>query len=163
MDEIININTIVEDDIFKIFKNSVICPICKSILVEPQLCLKCQNNFCKKCIDKWSENNNECPNKCSEPEYKGSMGKKDILSKLKFKCQKCEETYFYNEIKNHYENCTQKNFSRYMSKDDTSFYSEINEDNKKKLEHISNEELSKLEKDGVEVTNIKGKKFFILF
>ena len=141
MDEVINTNTIIEDEIYTAFKDSVICPICKSILVEPQLCLKCQNNFCKKCIDKWSENNNECPNKC----------------------QKCEETYFYNEIKNHYENCTQKNFSRYMSKDDTSFYSEINEDNKKKLEHISNEELSKLEKDGVEVTNIKGKKFFILF
>ena len=57
MDEVINTNTIIEDEIYTTFKDSVICPICKSILVEPQLCLKCQNNFCKKCIDKWSENN----------------------------------------------------------------------------------------------------------
>ena len=105
MDEIINTNTIVEDEIYNIFKYSALSPLCKSIFINPVLCLKCQNYFCQKCIDDKYKNNEECPNKFSEPSFQKSMGKNDILSKLKFNCQKCGGEYYYHEITKHNETC----------------------------------------------------------
>ena len=150
MDEVINTNTIVEDEIYTTFKDSVICPICKSILVEPQLCLKCQSTFCKKCIDEWSKNNEECPNKCSEPNYQNSVGRNEILSKLKFKCKKCGDEYYYHEIQKHYEKCDSTN----------SFKNEIEG---KRMRRITVEEVNKSKKRGESVTYISGKKFFFIF
>ena len=150
MDELINTNTIVEDEIYKLFKDSVICPICKSILINPVLCLKCQDSFCQKCIDDFSENENKekCPNKCSDPNYQKSIGKNDILSKLKFKCKKCGGEYYYHEIKKHNEICN-------------SSINSLNDANKRnKIKRITSEEVSQIKKSGQEVAYISGKKYF---
>ena len=147
MDEIINIDTIVKNDIYKLFQDSVICPICKSILVIPMICLKCQKTFCQKCIDDWSKTNEKCPNQCSEPNYQKSIGKNDILSKLKFKCKKCGGEYYYHEIRKHNETCN-SSISSNSNNDDI---------NNKRLKNISISEVDKLKKNGAEITYITSK------
>ena len=145
MDELINTNTIVEDEIFNIFKDSVLCPVCKSIFINPVLCLKCQNSFCQKCIEDKSKNDEECPNKCIEPNFQKSMGKNDILSKLKFNCQKCGGEYYYHEIRKHNETCNS--------------IKPLNENNKKsKFIRITAEDFSDIRKKGQEVIYVTGKK-----
>ena len=132
MDELINTNTIVEDEIYNLFKDSVICPICKNILINPVLCLKCQDSFCQKCIDDKSKNNEECLNKCSEPSFQKSMGKNDILSKLKFNCQKCGGEYYYHEITKHNETCN----SIKPSNDNTNCFTFSRNNGSKSKSHI---------------------------
>ena len=145
MDELINIHTIVEDEIYNIFKDSVLCPVCKSIFINPVLCLKCQNSFCQKCVDDKSEDNEGCPNKCSEPSFQKSMGKNDILSKLKFNCQKCGGEYYYHEITKHNEACNS--------------IKPLNENIKKsKFIRITAEDFSDIRKKGQEVIYMTGKK-----
>ena len=43
------------------------------------------------------------------PNYQRSLGKKDILSKLKFKCLNCENEIEYEKIQSHYNSCPDKN------------------------------------------------------
>ena len=108
MEKYININNIIENDIFKLFKDSVTCPLCHNILINPIMCMKCDGTFCKKCIDDWEKKNLKCPNNCNEPNYQQNSIKNDILYKLKFKCEECEEEIYYNEMKNHIDKCTHK-------------------------------------------------------
>ena len=106
MEKYINKDTVKEDDIFKIIEPTVICPLCKNIYINPLSCLKCQGVFCKKCLDIWSQNNNEiCPNNCEEPEYIKTLAKNEILSKLKFICVGCENEILYEEAENHHNLC----------------------------------------------------------
>ena len=86
MEDFIRQDTVIEDTIFSVFKDSVICPLCSNILINPVMCMNCQSAYCKKCIDEWSEKDKKCPNKCENPNYKKSIEKINILSKLKFKC-----------------------------------------------------------------------------
>ena len=58
--------------------------------------------FCKKCIDNWSKKSQQCPNRCNNPNYQKSIGKNDILSKLKFKCKGCDNPILYDNIRKHY-------------------------------------------------------------
>ena len=105
MEGYINNDTLIEDEIVKLFKSSVICTLCKSILVNPIMCMKCQNVYCKKCIDNWNEQNKNCPNKCDSPTYQNCVGKNDILSKLKFNCVGCGKEILYNDAEKHHESC----------------------------------------------------------
>ena len=105
MDDSISEDTVVEDAIYLGFKDSVICPICSNILINPVMCMNCQNAYCQKCIDGWSKKDNKCPNRCENPNYKKNIEKNNILSKLKFKCQKCGEEILYNNVKSHLESC----------------------------------------------------------
>lgn len=50
-------------------ENDITCPICHGIINDPYFCLKCQNNFCNKCIKTWKQKNKKCPFKCKNPEY----------------------------------------------------------------------------------------------
>ena len=111
MDDSISEDTVVEDAIYSVFKDSVICPICSNILINPVMCMNCQNAYCQKCIDGWSKKDNKCPNRCENPNYKRSIEKINILSKLKFKCQKCGEEILYDNVKNHTESCNPSNNS----------------------------------------------------
>ena len=70
------------------------------IIIKPQMCMKYQNVYCKKCIEDLSKRNNKCPNRCNNPNYQRSLEKAKILSKLKFKCQKCGNQFSYDELKN---------------------------------------------------------------
>ena len=105
MEKYINEETVVQDEIYSAFKDDVICPICSNILIEPHMCMNCQNTYCKKCIDEWSKKNNQCPNRCDNPDYRRSLEKNNTLSKLKFKCEKCGEQFEYNNMESHLTNC----------------------------------------------------------
>ena len=104
MDGYINNITLVEDIISRKLKLSVTCPLCENILVEPMMC-KCQNIYCKACIDNWSIKNKKCPNNCSEPNYQKCLIKNDILSKLKFRCLGCQKEIYYNDAESHHNSC----------------------------------------------------------
>ena len=82
MEQYVNNVTLKEDEISKMFKDSATCPICKSILIDPFICLKCQKAFCQKCI-----------------------GKNDILSKLKFFCVGCQAEITYDKAESHHNSC----------------------------------------------------------
>ena len=104
MDGYVDNITLVEDPISKLLKKSVTCPLCENILIEPMMC-KCQNVYCKACIDDWSKKNKKCPNNCNEPNYQKCIGKNDVLSKLKFRCLGCEEEILYNDAESHHKKC----------------------------------------------------------
>ena len=105
MEGYINKDTIVENDLSKIFISFSMCPLCNNILIKPVMCMKCQKNYCKKCIDNWSENNKKCPEGCNAPNYQNSIGKNDILSQLKFRCIGCSKEILYDEAQRHHEIC----------------------------------------------------------
>ena len=155
MDEIININTVVKDKTFNEFINSIICPICQNIMINPVLCFKCQASFCQKCIDDWCKINNEnCPNRCNKPNYQRSFDKEKLLSKFKFKCKKCERAYYYDEIRMHYNKCD-------SSTNMNNFTSNIKAE--KKLLHLSEKEIDKIKKNGEDITYIKSKIYIFYF
>jgi carboxypeptidase C (cathepsin A) len=146
MEKYVNNDTLKEDDITKLFKDSVTCPLCKSILIDPYICLKCQKAYCKQCLDKWKENNKTCPNNCNEPEYTKCLGKKDILSKFKFICVGCENEIEYNNAENHHNTCCPGKTSAGFVK------------NQVKIKKLTSEEVDKLRKEGNQITYITSKK-----
>lgn len=97
---------------FEGIEKDITCPICQGIINDPYFCDKCQNNFCKKCIYKWNDNNSKCPFRCSNPKYVENKFLVRIFSELlKFRCQKgCKKIISYNDISTHYENCEKENF-----------------------------------------------------
>jgi hypothetical protein len=117
MELYVNNDTLVEDDISKIFKSSVICPLCKSILIKPFMCMKCQNVYCKKCIDNLSEKNEKCPNNCDSPTFQNCLVKKEILSKLYFCCVGCGKEIPYDEAEKHHISCCPDKTSSNLKKE----------------------------------------------
>ena len=145
MEEYVNNDTLKEDDISTSFKNSVTCSICNNILINPIICLKCQKVFCKKCIDKWKENNNNCPNNCNEPNYQKCLGKNDILSKFKFFCVGCNDEIDYDKAEAHHNDCCPGKTSAEFKK------------NEVKLKKLSSNEVEMLKNQGNQITYITGK------
>ena len=41
MEEYINEETIIKNEIYELFKDNIICPICKGLIIEPVICLNC--------------------------------------------------------------------------------------------------------------------------
>ena len=105
MEDYINDYTFIEDDYYKIFKDSVECPLCLGILINPVMCMNCQNVYCKKCVDSWSKKDDKCPNRCTNPNYQRSLSKNEILSKLKFQCNGCKKEIQYENVENHKKIC----------------------------------------------------------
>ena len=79
--------------------NKSICPLCKSVHDQEHSIIKyddknyiCKKHndpftkYCKKCVEEWSKRKNQCPNRCDNPNYRKSIEKANILSKLKVKC-----------------------------------------------------------------------------
>ena len=93
-------------------EKDITCPICQGILNDPYFCIKCQNNFCNKCIKKWEKNNKKCPFRCNNPQYTSNRFLNKIFAELlKFKCQNgCDEVISYKDINEHYENCKKEDF-----------------------------------------------------
>ena len=146
-----NVNTIVKDEIFNVFKDTISCPICSSIIISPFMCMKCQKVFCEKCINDWSKKEKACPNKCQEPKYQNCTGKNDILAKLKFKCKACRKIYSYEEAISHLKKCyPDKKFPEEEKKQEQKV--------KSKFQKIDRKEIEKLKDQGVDVTYITGKK-----
>ena len=146
MEKYVNNDTVIDNEMFKIFKPSVTCPLCKNIFIKPVMS-KCQNVYCKNCIDNWSKNNTKCPNNCcEEPEYQNCIFKNEILSQLKFYCVGCGKELAYNEAENHHNSCCPNKTSADMDKSKK----------KKKFDLIklSPDEVKKLTDKGKELTNI---------
>ena len=125
MEEYINEDTIVKNDIYEAFKDSIICPICLCIIIEPVMCLSCQNHFCKKCIKDWKKKEGGCPNKCSDSVFKDVIGKNNVITKCKFRCIKgCGEEIKFEDIKNHYSSdCLPKKMNiKILSKEEVADY-----------------------------------------
>ena len=112
--------------------------------------MKCQNNYCKKCIDNLNTKNEKCPNGCDSPTYKDSLAKKDILSKLKFSCVKCGNEIPYYEAEKHHDSCKVEKSLKKNKKENLTT-------SNLKMKKISAEETSKLVEEGNEIKYITGK------
>ena len=103
MEKYINEKTIVKNNIYDLFNESIKCPTCKCIMIEPVICLNCQNTFCKKCEQKLEESSENCPGKCNFPKFSVVNPKNNLITKFKFKCIKgCGQEILFNDIKSHY-------------------------------------------------------------
>ena len=103
MEKYVNEKTIIKDNIYDLFNESITCQSCKCIMIDPVICLNCQNTFCKKCQEKLKENGEYCPSKCENPNITDINPKKNYISKFKFKCIKgCGQEIMFNDIKAHY-------------------------------------------------------------
>ena len=75
------------------------CSICSKIMVNPIDCESCGHSFCNECISK-----SKCPFGCEKKSFKpSSMGIKNLLINLKFKCpnEGCKEIISYIDVKAH--------------------------------------------------------------
>ena len=116
------------------------------------ICLKCQKTYCKRCIEKLDNNEKNCPNNCKDPEFKDSLDKNDILSKLKFICVGCENEIPYGEAEKHHNSCCpDKTLNGKISKKKSEL----------KMKKISAKEVDKLRKKGNKITYISGMLNFI--
>ena len=157
MDEYINDDTIVEDDFYNSFKDSVACPLCLCILIDPVMCMNCQNVYCKKCVDDWAKKDKKCPNRCENPNYQKSLVKNDILSKLKIKCKFCKMIVQYNEVQNHKENCIKDKMESYEIIESPTPTPTLD-----KLKKLTSEEIRTFKNEGKNVTYINSKKNILL-
>ena len=107
-------DSIINKNDFKLLQNSAICVICDGIILHPVQCIKCENNFCKSCIDLWIKKKTkeqQCPFKCENPEFKPCRLLNNLLQNLKFKCiNGCGTEISYLDLEKHYnENCPKLN------------------------------------------------------
>ena len=135
MERYINEETIVKNEIYDAFKDDIICPKCSKIIIEPQMCMKCQNVYCKKCLVNYS-NLKKCPKDGKESVFIKSISKKDLLSKLKYKCKNCSKIVFQTDINAHLE----KNCDNDEREEDEKTLSEIIK-TKKQLIKLSQKEI----------------------
>ena len=98
------------------------------------MCQDCQSVYCKKCLENYS-NLKKCPKDNIETEFKHSIMKSEMLSKLKYKCKNCKKEVIKDEIKSHLEeNC------KYVELEREKTLAEIIK-TKKELIKISREEM----------------------
>ena len=161
MEEYINEKTIIKNEIYNSYKDFITCPLCSGIFINPVMCMKCQTAFCKKCADDWSlKNPTKCQKGCLEPNYEKCLSKKEFLSGLKFKCQKCQTEFQYDDAEEHSKSCgTGSSMNTPLPLSNK--YKNIQSS---KLEKISNDQMEELKKEGKEVLKITGKKklFFLI-
>ena len=131
MEKYINKKNIVKDNIYEAFKDLILCPICKSIMIQPAICLYCQNKFCQKCKEKMTNNEENCPGNCDYPNITDVTAKNNFITKFKFKCIKgCGKEIPFNDIEKHYESdCLSKiNKVRTLTPKETAEYRKTHEE-----------------------------------
>ena len=102
-------DTIVRDEIFNAFEDSLTCKICQGLLSEPTMCMKCQQVYCKACLDDWLKRGQGCPTRCQDSQFQKSISTCELLNKIKFRCKICEEVVYYDKLKEHTsQNCREK-------------------------------------------------------
>ena len=148
-EEYIDDDCLIKDENYLTFKSLMECFICKKILKNPMICLNCQTNFCKNCIEKWCEDFSKCPKNCEEPKYKVNNDKLALLSMLKFKCRNCKNEIKYNEIKSHLDLGCGKNIEENRLCD--VIYK------KKKLKKLTSEEIKSVTGQNKEINYITSK------
>ena len=93
----INEQTVVKNEIYSAFKEFVECSICKNIIINPVMCMNCQNSYCRKCIEKLPKNEYKCPYGCVNPNYQKSKEKIIFYQNLNLSAKNAENI-FYLEI-----------------------------------------------------------------
>ena len=147
--EYITDDCIIEDNKYSEIKDLIKCPLCSQIFKEPIKCKKCQNNYCKACIDNWLKKVNICPGNCINPVYVQSIDKINMLSLLIFRCKNCKEEIKYNDVESHLNSgCTTY---RTESKLIESIYK------KKKLKKLTNKEIEEIIDKGHKINYISSK------
>ena len=91
---------IVNKDYYEGIKNMINCIICSCIIEDPVQCNKCQNCFCKNCIDEWTKKKNICPFNCANNNYISSRLCKNLISQIIIQCD-CGDKISYDKYKNH--------------------------------------------------------------
>jgi len=99
-DEYFSDDCIIEDNLFLALKDLLICPLCSKILKEPYMCSECQNAYCKKCLENYS-NLKRCPNDNKNTKFTHCIQKNDLLSKLKYRCKNCLKEVAQTDIQSH--------------------------------------------------------------
>ena len=141
MEQYINEDTIIKNDKYESFKEYIICPICKCLMIEPVICLSCQNNYCKNCIESWKKKGGSCPNKCENPIFKNVIGKNRLISKFNFKCIKgCGAEIPFDDINTHYNSNCLNNISNTAQ-------IETPKNEKSKMTMLTNEQAAELKGD----------------
>ena len=102
LNDYINEKTIIKDEQYNEIKDSIICQICKDIIIIPIMCSECKNSFCKKCIEKWDINNKKCPFRCEKPNYIKNDSLEEEISNLKFECINCQNKINYKDLIQHF-------------------------------------------------------------
>ena len=108
LDDIYNTNEVQN------MKELIKCPICLNVLMSPVQCNKCNNCFCKLCINTYEDSKIKCPFRCEYPIYQENKFVKNVLSILKFKCKNgCSEIIKYEDLEKHYEeDCKKIDFKK---------------------------------------------------
>ena len=150
-DEYFSDDCIIEDQLYLAIKDLITCPLCSKILNEPYMCNECQNAYCKKCLEKYS-NLKKCPNDNKNVKFSHCIQKNDLLSKLKYKCKNCNKEVIQTDIQSHLKTNCKPNDEIGKEK---SLIEEIQ--SKKGLIKISKEEMKNKKAD----KTLTGKKYFI--
>ena len=149
MEEYVNENTIIKNETFNSFPEMFICQICKLIMLEPVMCIGCQNYYCKKCIENCKQKSGTCPNGCENPIFKDVIEKNRLIKKMKFKCIKgCGAEILFDDIKNHYSsNCLEKKNEN------------ENDENKRKIKILTKKEVAELKKNNKKIDYFTSKSY----
>ena len=99
-------------DLDKKILDNKICPICLNLIWDPVDCLKCQNIFCKYCLDSSLAIKNNCP--LCRKQFKSSKCKalKKLFEGIKIKCpnSSCNENPEYSDYIEHLEKCKYRKY-----------------------------------------------------
>ena len=150
-DEYFSDDCIIEDNLYLAIKDLITCPLCSKILKEPYMCSECQNAYCKKCLENYS-NLERCPNDNKNTKFSHCIQKNDLLSKLKYRCKNCLKEVVQTDIQFHLKSNCKTNTE--MERERT--LSEIIQ-TKKELIKLSKKEMENKKID----KTLTGKKFFI--
>ena len=113
----IDYNLLFNKEIIEYLYKEIKCKICCKFLIDPKMCLNCQNNFCTVCIESFCNVNKNkiCYFGCENIKFiKNEILNKILLKICKFYCEFCNEIISYYEIENHIIKC--KNFENFKKK-----------------------------------------------
>ena len=150
MEKYINKETIIKDNTYNSFKEQIACKICECIMLEPVMCVNCQNYYCKKCIEDLKKRSETCPGECEKSIYKNVIEENRLITKMKFKCIKgCGAEILFEDIKNHYStNCLENIKDNNIKKNDNVNKNNDKVEKKSNIKMISEDEVLELKKNG---------------
>ncbi len=157
MEEYVNEDSVIKNSQYEAFKEYISCHKCECLMIEPVLCLNCQNKFCKKCAEECENKNGKCPLNCEKTSLRKVIGKNNMISKIKFKCIKgCGAEIPFDEINNHYKsNCIENKTKNNSSNEDILNIEAINE--KRKIKILTKEQVELKIKKGKEIERMASK------
>ena len=145
-----NDNCIIKNEFYKRVEKLIFCPICQKIYKNPLMCSNCMVTYCDKCIT----NKSKCKI-CGKKniKYKVNISKKELLSKLSYKCKNCFQEVFQSDINYHLSlNCKHK------EKEETKTLNDMF-NSKKELRRVGRKELIERFNKKELINVIKGNSF----